>query len=338
MTMIMSVALLSAAAIDPAHKESLTVYHLNPKVAGVIPVNMDTGNARGDLYFYLGQFLLPLECANITNHSMSGFDCDNPERRDPSLVVTEVDMEVDTRFTNYSACNLCNGTDPFTGKSCELGTYVCDCFHQGGNITCDGTKVGSENVTTAFSHHTKPECKKALDQMCPFTPGPKEDPKCDSCVKDNARMLEKEYNCTQSDFWRWCPGPTSCSPGSEDWTCWRENIVRKTGGMWYSTMKEGQCMDDSSADCGWRVKATKTVNETCMHESIVDTLRDYSPDCFKGCPQPRNESSACFIGCFFDALLGPQARNSSDVALSGIPLSKLEAGWTRAFNGHCPLI
>eukprot|EP00756_Hemistasia_phaeocysticola_P036104 Hpha_TRINITY_DN16620_c1_g9::TRINITY_DN16620_c1_g9_i2::g.179113::m.179113 len=335
MTMIMSVALLSAAAIDPTHKETLKVYHVNPIAAGVVPANMDTGDARGDLFFYLGQFLLPLECANYTNHTWSGFDCDNPERRDPSLVVTEVDLEVDSRFTAYSACNLCNGTDPFTKKPCVLGTYVCDCSNTT-SAHCDLAKVGAENVTTSFSHQTPPQCKKALNELCPTTPGPKEDPKCDNCVKLNKEKLET-YNCTEYDFYTWCPGPSQCSPLSQDWTCWRSNIVRKTGGMWYSTLKEGECQDGDT-NCSWKVKATKTVNETCMHESIVDTIRHYSPDCFTGCPQPRNESSTCFIGCFFDALMGTQARNSSEVELSGIPLSKLEQGWTRAFNGHCPLI
>merc|ERR1711907_498777 len=77
-----------------AQLEDITVYHLNPKSAGAKPVNMDTGDARGDLYFYLGQFLLPLECKNVSKQSRAHFDCDNPERVDPNLVVTRVEMEV----------------------------------------------------------------------------------------------------------------------------------------------------------------------------------------------------------------------------------------------------
>ena len=118
-----------ASTIPPANAQNITVYHLNPKSAGALPVNMDTGDARGDLYFYLGEFLLPLECANATAHTRAQFDCDNPERVDKNLVVTkvtpiahhalspfdtchdtaQVNLQVDSRLTSYSACNLCNG-------------------------------------------------------------------------------------------------------------------------------------------------------------------------------------------------------------------------------------
>merc|ERR1719247_2332497 len=123
---------------------NMTVYHLNPYSAGAVPINMDTGDALGDLYFYLGQFLLPLECANATKEGRAHFDCDNPERVDPNLVVTKVDMQIDSRTTKYSACNLCNGTDPFTRKPCQKGTYTCDCFSRNHSATCDARKVGKE--------------------------------------------------------------------------------------------------------------------------------------------------------------------------------------------------
>ena len=54
--------------IDPRYESPLTVYHLNPASAGAIPRNMDTGDALGDLYFYLGEFLLPIECLNGIPH------------------------------------------------------------------------------------------------------------------------------------------------------------------------------------------------------------------------------------------------------------------------------
>jgi len=327
-----------------ATTQNMKVYHLNPLSAGVVPVNMDTGDAQGDLYFYLGQFLLPLECANISNSSghSAGFDCNNPERRDSSLVVTEVDLQVKNNYTVYSACNLCNGTDPFTGKSCTLGTYICDCFHHhsSGNTTCDSNKVGIENVTAQFTHAMNPVCKDALDQLCPVAPGSRDVDGCYSCTNKHRFELEFKYQCSKYDFYDYCPSnePTKCEPWNPDWTCWRENIVRKTGGFWFSTLADGQCTGKNDDTCSWTVTNTKTVNETCMHESLVDMAEEYLPDCFQGCGLPRNESSPCWIGCFFDAILGPQARNSSTVALGGMPLSKLEEGWTRAFNGRCPLI
>merc|ERR1719161_1231172 len=104
---------------------------------------MDSGDVRGDLYFYLGQFLLPLECQNRSIlDTQTRLDCSNPERLDEDLVVTRVDMEVDSRFTTYSACNLCNGTDPFKHTPCEVGSYVCDCFSWQSHQACNAAQVG----------------------------------------------------------------------------------------------------------------------------------------------------------------------------------------------------
>lgn len=339
MAFALSVGTLALAALGGSAK----IYHLNPIEAGVVPVNMDTGDALGDLYFYLGQFLLPLECANKSNHSSGSFDCNNPERVG-DLVVTEVDVEFreDVNYTVYSGCNLCNGTDPFTGDPCVKGTYVCDCFKDG---SCKANKVGFLNVSTFFAPKPiGPKCLDAFQTLCPFAPQPgpgpqREDPKCDKCLDTHHDLFEKEYGCGYNDFGKYCPNPTNCAPENVDWPCWRYNIPRKTGGAWYSTLKEGQCGVPGALDnCTWTVKTTKTVNETCMHQSIVDTITDYSPACFQECPQPKNESSSCFIGCFFEALLGPNAGNDTASPLGGIPADLLESGWTRAFNGRCPLI
>merc|ERR1719321_1296303 len=99
---VISVLAHTSAQIAPDFAKNLTVYHLNPASAGAVPINMDTGDARGDLFFYLGQFLLPMECANASKEGRAHFDCDNPERVDPNLVVTKVEMQIDSRTTLYS--------------------------------------------------------------------------------------------------------------------------------------------------------------------------------------------------------------------------------------------
>ena len=42
----------------------LTVYHVNPLHEGVIPVNMDTADLRGDIFFDLSSKTIPIECAS----------------------------------------------------------------------------------------------------------------------------------------------------------------------------------------------------------------------------------------------------------------------------------
>eukprot|EP01052_Picozoa_sp_SAG31_P072119 SAG31_NODE_31079_length_372_cov_1.142857_1_plen_59_part_10 len=43
------------------------------------------------------------------------------------------------------------------------------------------------------------------------------------------------------------------------WDCWKDNVVKKTGGFWYSTVSAGYCAPGQSVaedggQCTWRVK------------------------------------------------------------------------------------
>ena len=126
LTLLFTVAL---PALDPRHAKNITVFHVNEHSFGAVPVNMDTGDATGDLFFDLFEVLiLPLKCQNRTHKHRFGPDpCANPEAVGPDLMVNKVTLEVDSRFSGYAACNVCDGGhDPF-GGSCVEGTYVCDC-------------------------------------------------------------------------------------------------------------------------------------------------------------------------------------------------------------------
>lgn len=329
---------LPAARIPPNYATNLTVYHLNPKAAGQLPVNMDTGDAFGDLYFYLGQFLLPLECQNVTKQSRAHFDCDNPERTSTDLVVTQVDLTIDSRTTTYSACNLCNGTDPFSGAACTKGTYICDCeSHHKGDPKCDATKVGTENVTEHFAPAIPTaQCNASFHEVCPAWIARSEH-LCYACLEHNYKKLEAE-GCAGNAFDQLCPNPwQGCKPGGPDWACWAENIPRKTGGMWYSTLDKGQCGGSNGAmagsQCGWEVSSLKTIKESCLKKHLVATVESHdTANCFSGCAKPGNYSDPCWIGCFFDTLLGPAARSSMSAPLAGMTLEEVEKSWTGAFK------
>ena len=73
--------LLGVAAVD------LTVYHVNPLHEGVIPVDMDTADLRGDIFFDLRSKTLPVECAS---DRAIGSDCANEEVVDDDLVITKL--------------------------------------------------------------------------------------------------------------------------------------------------------------------------------------------------------------------------------------------------------
>lgn len=84
----------------------LTMYHVNPRKYGPVPVNMDTGDARGDLFFDLMQVLtVPLACAdkNASNHP---YNCKNAEATSPTDVVNKITLEVRDEYSGYAMCNI----------------------------------------------------------------------------------------------------------------------------------------------------------------------------------------------------------------------------------------
>lgn len=335
----------AAASIPSQYAMNQTVYHLNPATAGALPINMDTGDALGDLYFYLGQFLLPLECKNVSSQSRAHFDCDNAERVG-NLVVTRVDMQYDSRVTGYSGCNLCNGTDPFTRKPCKKGTYICDCESAfGGGPKCNSSRVGVANVSQMFVPTPSPAgCAQALQHECGTVRLDMN--KCYLCTKQKQHALA-HAGCSGRDVEHFCPNPwDKCDlelPPVLPWACWASNIPRKTGGFWYSTLTEGQCTGTSGSDCSWQVSSLKTINETCLKQHIITAVETHdTTGCFSSCGAVRNSSSECWIGCFFDTLLGPGAKHDAVSPLGGMSVEQVERTWTDAFlpeaQGGCPAI
>jgi hypothetical protein len=123
----------------------------------------DTGDAAGDLFFDLHNVLInPLECPQ---GAASGHHCTNPEAIAPDLMVNQLTLEVDTRYSMYAKCNIgVNGTDGH-GHPCEDDTYCCYCgdYHP---ITCNAT-LGRENVSDFFysSHHNS-SCSLGRPASC----------------------------------------------------------------------------------------------------------------------------------------------------------------------------
>ena len=66
--------------------------------------------------------------------------------------------------------------------------------------------------------------------------------------------------------------------------------------------------------------------------------------CFNACAQPSNQSSACWIDCYFTTMLGAQAGHSKVTSADGISLSDVVAAWDAPFasddpsKGGCPAV
>eukprot|EP00966_Prymnesium_polylepis_P166557 3850359-Prymnesium_polylepis.1 len=114
---------------------------------------------------------------------------------------------------------------------------------------------------------------------------------------------------------------------SYDRDYWNFNTAALFGntgkGEWYSLVAK----DEGTY---WRnATVLKVINQRCAAPKPPTTTADLDPDplpnhdcqaraldklvasigskCFSGCTQPTNQSSACWIDCFFSTVLGPSA-------------------------------
>jgi len=108
------------------------------------------------------------------------------------------------------------------------------------------------------------------------------------------------------------------------------------GGEWYSHPAAGQCLDGhyvgDGSGCTWRVVAMdRVINATCMYGHLDANVVNNDPSCFRGCPQPTNVTSDCYLQCYTKAT----ERMSKD---------ELAAPWDTAFaktdraQGGCPTV
>jgi hypothetical protein len=133
---------------------NITVFHINEGSFGAAPLNMNTGDALGDMYFDLRSKALAIECAS--GSASAARDCDNqevnPPKSDP-LVITKLVLHIKAPFSAYGRCNVCvNGTDHHGNNSCTDGAYWCSCggWSAGSSKQCE-PGVGRENLTTHYA-------------------------------------------------------------------------------------------------------------------------------------------------------------------------------------------
>jgi len=126
--------LMRAGAIDPEYAVNLTVYHQTLNTSGLIPINQNTGDFRGFMAFNMFSTFSRFSC--LRNFTADW--CDNPEAFGPAdrMVITELTLEVDSRFGPYSKCNLCqHGHDPYEPqRRCRANTYTCACGVSGASV------------------------------------------------------------------------------------------------------------------------------------------------------------------------------------------------------------
>ena len=108
--------LVAPSGIPPEHLAELDVYHVNPPSFSDTPLDMNTGDDAGDMFFNLQSTFVPILCRNRSSPLAASLTCKNAETNAPDLVVTKLRLAVDRRFGYYQQCNICvDGHDPLAG-------------------------------------------------------------------------------------------------------------------------------------------------------------------------------------------------------------------------------
>lgn len=97
----------------------------------------------------------------------------------------------------------------------------------------------------------------------------------------------------------------------------------------------GQCKEgESHADCWWELKETKrTINATCADTRVIEAVQAKRPECWKECPvkEAENRTSACFLTCLFDTILG-----NATTGLKGMTRDEIVKPFEKAFSSAVP--
>lgn len=154
MQSLLSAALLTALLGVPTRRSTTVLaYHVNPLGEGLLPLDMDTADLRGEIFFDLRSRIMPLECRDGETRGFRA-DCANPEVVDPNLIVTKLSLTYYGDEGPYGRCNVCNasGVDPFSRLSCTPSEYFCTCGEYSNPYGCNAqVAVGLENISGAFS-------------------------------------------------------------------------------------------------------------------------------------------------------------------------------------------
>ena len=283
-----------------SYATNITIYHVNERQFGPIPINMDTGDALGDLFFDMLEVIgTPMKCTPGTPPPPPFVPdpCKNQEAVGGHLRVNKLTLEVDSRFSGYATCNVgVNGTDPF-GQPCKDDTYCCLCTSTSmppHPVACEAT-LGYENVYEQFGHFIKVGCDKS-----------------DSTI-----------DCyTHNVYGKLSPA----APGA-----WYSSLQKGYCGD--HPLGYGNCTWRV-------VSVDKIVKRECHTQVFGSAVAATAPECFTHCGnQSTNVSSPCWVDCFYKAALGPDAGKPGG-AIAGMSTAALVEAWVKPFvsevEGGCP--
>mmetsp|Transcript_33727 Transcript_33727/g.108979 ORF Transcript_33727/g.108979 Transcript_33727/m.108979 type:complete len:350 (-) Transcript_33727:348-1397(-) len=296
--------------------EQYTVYHANERSQGAIPLNMDTADLRGEMFFDLSSKARPLECRNANASSWLAMECQNPEEVAPDLVISKLTLTVMQQpFGEYGKCNVCNATgfDPLSGLHCKPGSYLCSCGKFWVPKECNSqVAVGRIALGDMFQRRYI-TCSPAQWMEAPYR-----------CWGPHvAGLTGGTWFSTTTAGWCGAPGadPATCS--------WRASVVK---------IVNKTCSDNNIYDAVETFDQHDADGGRCfdMCRPPLDPIHPLKPR-----PFVRNTTDACWIYCYFANLLGDSGLLPNG-NYSGIPLALLDEAFEKSFlpedDGGCPSI
>ena len=261
--------------------------------------------------------VLPESC----RHSVSNNDVGNPHG--------DMYFNVKDKYLPV-ACLECGSQ-----RECERNPSTFDCFNpeSSGNLVVRQISVEIESYSDDY-------------QLCDVWPG---SPTCSySCfhrrvaAPSPAPGVGREKVCG-GDKSKCDMAPTPGWLRTKWWDYYNYNtaaLLGQTGkGEWYS-------LSADTKGTYWRnATIVKTSNAACQAEHFDSFVEQQGATCFSTCPQPTNQSSACWVKCFFDTVLGPHADKTLKKPgnqTGALDIDKMASAWLSAFSsdepsaGGCP--
>lgn len=125
------------------------------------------------------------------------------------------------------------------------------------------------------------------------------------------------------------------------------NAAQKFGGIWYSTLGQGECgsVAEPKANCSWRIVETvKVISKKCQEDHVFGVVQQHGHECFDKCHQPLNRSTGCWTNCVYDTVFGKGSNHTAypSSATSGMDTATVIDAWLGPFEtsdpdkGGCP--
>jgi len=292
-----------SSVVPAEYRAELTMFHVAPRSAGAIPLDMDTADAFGDLYFDWDTNHFPYKCLSEPDSN----DCSNPEVVSDELVITRLRVEVDNRWSAYHKCNICiNGSDRHGAVNCTDGEYVCTC---GPNDATSDQDI-TDKCKNAFGNPTVGFKNLAIEH-----------------AKDDCGEHDHDYYCWSEHIGDKFQGMWYSMP--KEGYCGDE-AVELTDDCTWRVLEVTKVVDKSCADAA-------------MFSLLEDFEMNEQQDghlCFQSCTDSgvgaeRNTSSSCWIKCAYEAVLGTNGGRGphlwSATQNDGIPTSRMVDLWNNLF-------